>query len=262
MLRDWLKFVYDPKNKIKRISNVDDLVSLMDKNNRISNNTEQQIGSILHLEGATGIDTELNRLYIYYDCGLRSMSVTWNEQNQFATGAGRDNDKNRGFTAEGLDLLDVMENLGIIIDVSHLNDMSFWDVVNNTNSPIIASHSNLRKWAEHPRNLTDEMVQTIANTGGSIGINFCKGFLSTKENHSANHRCIIEMINHVIELSNISSVHIGSDFDGCTIPDDMKDITSITTIFDELESEFAIDQKDIDKIKRENIMRVMKKVWK
>ncbi|MFV2016502.1 MAG: dipeptidase, partial [Candidatus Heimdallarchaeota archaeon] len=221
MLRKWLEFTTNQSNKLIKIENSLQLDLLLEERKQTNQQLDYKIGAILHFEGASGIDTELNRLYIYYNCGLRSMSVTWNEQNQFATGVGPDNDHTRGFTPEGLDLLSTMNDLGIIIDVSHLNDKSFWDVINHTNGPVIASHSNLRKFADHPRNITDEMVQAIADCGGTIGINFCKGFLSTKDTHKANHRCALEMIREVVDLTGTSSVNIGSDFDGCTLPEDM-----------------------------------------
>ncbi|MHA2090555.1 MAG: dipeptidase [Candidatus Kariarchaeaceae archaeon] len=260
MLREWLEFANDPLNKIIRVTNFQELTQLQEE--RSLGGDDQYIGAILHLEGAAGIDTELHRLYIYYDCGLRSMSVTWNEENQFATGAGRSNEKNRGFTKEGLDLLSAMEDLGVMIDVSHLNDKSFWDLVNHTNSPIFASHSNLRKFAEHQRNLADNMVHAVADTNGSIGINFCRGFLSTNEDHPANQGCAREMIREVINLTDLKHVHIGSDFDGCTLPDDMKDITSTTSFFASLGEELSLSANELDRIKHENIKRIMRDVWK
>lgn len=128
------------------------------------------------MEGAAGLDTSLNPLFIYHACGLRSLGLTWNEKNQFATGA--DGNSERGLTHEGLDLVSAAQDLGIIIDVSHLNDRSLQDLLDKTRKPLLASHSNLRKWADHKRNLSDDFVKAIADTGGSIGLNFCANFLS------------------------------------------------------------------------------------
>lgn len=261
MLRKWIEFITNKSNALMKIENAGQLDLLLEKRRLTSTIGDHKIGAILHFEGASGIDTELNRLIIYYDIGLRSMSVTWNEQNQFATGVGVDNDHTRGFTQEGLDLLSMMNDLGIIIDVSHLNDKSFWDVINHTNGPVIASHSNLRKYADHPRNITDEMVIAISDSGGSVGMNFCKGFLSTKETHKANHRCALEMIREIINLTGTSSVNIGSDFDGCTLPEDMKDITDMVSFFSELQTELSLTNQDLIRIQYNNLIRIIKNVW-
>ncbi len=255
MLRKWIEFANEPKNKIQRIISKPDL-----KNHYDNWQENKSLGAVLHFEGAAGIDTELNRLYIYHEMGLRSMGVTWNEQNQFATGL--DGDPLRGFTKEGFDLLSAMEDLGIIIDVSHLNDLCFWDVVNTTNSPIIASHSNLRGVADHPRNLTDEMVQAIVDTGGSIGMNFCNAFLSTEEGSPATRDHVFHMINEVIGLSDVNHVHIGSDFDGCKVPDDIKDVSTMTSFFTDLQAKYSMSDADIRKIESGNMIRIMNEVWK
>ena len=172
--------------------------------------------------------------------------------------------ESRGLTQLGKDFLDVLESLGIIIDVSHLNDKSFWDVLSYTNGPIIASHSNLRKRADHKRNITDEMVMELAKTGGGIGINFCKGFLSIdQEKHPANRHCIQEMIKEVINLTgSYDSVMIGTDFDGSTVPDDIKDVTSMPDFFSELQERLQCSEQELDQIKYKNIMKIIEKVWK
>ncbi|MDH5645910.1 MAG: dipeptidase, partial [Candidatus Heimdallarchaeota archaeon] len=227
MLKDWIIMTNDPNNHFIRINQYQDLEKHL---NLLKTGSTDKIGSVLHFEGAAGIDTELNRLYIYYDLGLRSLGVTWNDTNQFATGV--PGPIERGFTKEGLDLLDALNSLGIMVDVSHLNDTSFWDVINHSTGPVFASHSNLRKYADDPRNLTDEMVIAISDTGGSIGINLCKGFLSTDQaKHPANMGCAVSMIKEVIGLTSINSVHIGTDMDGCTLSDDLLDITSMPTFF-------------------------------
>jgi membrane dipeptidase len=260
MLRDWIQFTKEPRNNFYQIKNINDVKSHQDhwKNTK---SEERNIGTVLHFEGAAGIDTELNRLHIYYEVGLRSMGITWNETNQFATGA--DGPKDRGLTKEGKDLIEAMQDLGIIIDVSHLNDKSFWDVIGLARSPVIASHSNLRVYADHRRNLSDEMVIAIKDTGGTIGINFCRGFLSTDENqHKANRGCVKSMISRVISETSINHVHVGSDFDGCQVPEDMGDITIMPTLLEEIKREENLSDEEITKIAKDNILRIMRSVWK
>ena len=259
MIREWLYHTSQPENHLFRIKNKTHL----EKHIPLWNKTpkkEKNIGAVMCLEGAAGIDTELNRLYIYHDLGLRSMGITWNEQNQFATGVL--GDKNRGFTKEGLDLLSAMEDLGIIIDVSHLNDKSFWDAVNNTNAPLIASHSNLRSIADHPRNLTEEMAIAIKETNGTIGVNFHSGFLSTNKEEKPTIDFIVKMIKRIIEIVGIDHVHIGSDFDGSTPPKDIRDVSVMPVVFQQIQNSLGLTNQELEKIKNGNILRVIRNVWK
>ena len=258
MLSNWIKMVNDPRNKLWRIESMDDIKVLIDSRKRTTNISDREIGIVLHFEGASGIDTDLNRLYIYHDVGLRSMSLTWNEENFFATGQAQG--ENRGLTEAGKDLLSSMEDLGIIIDVSHLNDRSFWDVLSNTNSPILASHSNIRELADSRRNLTVEMAQALVDTGGSIGVNLYKGFLNT-EAEKASSNDALQMYEKIIEIGGTSSVHSGADLDGATLPSDMKDITSLPPLLNRVQEELILPEDDMQKIRHGNVMRVMKHYW-
>lgn len=256
MMRNWIEYFLHRSDHITQITSLNELEAhiLHFKQNSPD---QRNIGALLHFEGAAGIDPEFNRLYIYHQLGLRSMSLTWNETNQFATGA--DGPADRGLTLEGRDLLDKMEDLGILIDVSHLNDKSFWDIIDHTNGPVFASHSNLRVYCDHKRNLDLEMVEAIANTGGSVGVNFCKGFLSLdQESHPANLGCAVSMITRIIEETSIDNVHIGSDFDGCTIPEDMKDIRGVENLFEKLRHDLDLSEFDLKKIQHGNMLRLIR----
>lgn len=256
MMREWIQYYKHSESPIFQVTNMREYE--VHKNHFQNTSKEaRNIGALLHFEGAAGIDTELNKLYIYYELGLRSMSLTWNEINQFATGVGDGSHLERGLTREGKDLLDAMESLGIMIDVSHLNDPSFWDVSDHSNKPIFASHSNVRSMCGHKRNLTEEMVQVIADSGGTVGVNFCKGFLHD-ESDQATLQTVVAMIDKIVDLVGIDHVHIGSDFDGCSLPDDMKDITSVSKLFDKLSSELELDQSELEKIKFGNMERIMR----
>ena len=259
-LNRWLQITADGKNHLRRIKSVFDVTTLIDDFNSREIN-QREIGAIMHLEGAQGIQT-FDQLYIYYEIGLRSLGLTWNEENQYATG--QLGNSSRGLTPQGKDLLDVLESLGIIIDVSHLNDKSFWEVLANTNGPIIASHSNLRKWADHKRNLTDEMVLELSKTGGGIGINLCKGFLSVDQTkHPANRHCAQEMIKEVVHLiGGYDSVMMGTDFDGCTIVEDIQDVSYMPNFLEELQNDLSCSTDQLNNIAYNNIIRIMSKIWK
>lgn len=258
MLADWVKMVNDERNKIRKITSLKQIQKLIVDREGVKD-IEREIGVVLHLEGAAGIDSELSRLYLYYEIGLRSMSLTWNEENQFATG--QEQGENRGLTIEGKDLLSAMEDLGIIIDVSHLNDKSFWDVINNTNSPIMATHSNVREIANHKRNLTRDMVQAIHDTKGSIGVNLYKGFLSTNPDAATPYDAV-KMFGEIIQITDVNTIHMGADLDGADLPDGILDITSLPGLFNSIRDEFSLSDVEMKKIKTENVIRIMKKIWK
>ncbi|OLS26354.1 MAG: hypothetical protein HeimC3_09040 [Candidatus Heimdallarchaeota archaeon LC_3] len=259
-VRRWLDLVSNPDNHLKKITSYFDLQTLINERKSQKIFEEREIGAIMHIEGSAGIDTSLNRLYVFHECGLRSVGLTWNEANHFATGA--DGDPNRGLTSEGKNLISAINDLNMILDISHLNDKSFWDVMKYTNISILSSHSNLRKYADHKRNLTNEMVQEIAKSNGSIGINFCKRFLSTKEDHPPNRFCAMEMIREIINITGSTDhVHIGSDFDGCSIPDDVKDISTMSKFFVELKERLHLEKLDIEKIQYKNVERIIKTIF-
>ncbi|RMG21848.1 MAG: hypothetical protein D6732_26515 [Methanobacteriota archaeon] len=258
MLKEWLVWTRNPENKLVRIRSMNDLEKL-EQRRRSQKEKEREIGAVLCLEGAAGIDSELNRLDIYYEIGLRSMGLTWNEENQFATGQAQGN--GRGLTAEGKNLVTRMEELGIIVDVSHLNDTSFWNLMDIVSKPVIASHSNVRELADHPRNLTKEMVEAVQSTGGTIGINFYKAFLET-DPEKAGINSIIRMFEAVIDIADTKTVHVGADLDGCTLPPDLKDITDIPKVLDRVQEELSLTNQDMERIRTGNIKRVMTKVWK
>ncbi|MCE7734424.1 MAG: hypothetical protein GPJ54_06065 [Candidatus Heimdallarchaeota archaeon] len=259
VLRKWLNMVNNPQNQFQRIYKYSDIETLSIDRAKSNSKSENKIGIVLHFEGAAGIDSELNRLYIYYDVGLRSMGITWNETNQFATG--QEGNKDRGLTSYGFDLLDAMEGLGIMIDVSHLNDKSFWDVANNSNSPIYASHSNVRRIANHNRNLLDDMITTIADSGGSIGINLYKAFLEN-DPEKASIDSAVNMAREIVNLTGPNHLHMGADLDGATLSDDLTDIRDIPRVFDKIEENLELNSQEMNLIKRENVMRLMKNVWK
>lgn len=258
MMANWIRYyLYDPEAKITQITNLKEL------NDHIAHfsatpEAQRSIGNLLHFEGAAGIDSGLNKLYIYHKLGLRSMSLTWNETNHFATG--QENRTDRGLTEDGKNLLSAMVDLGIMIDVSHLNDASFWDVHGSSNAPIFASHSNIRtEVSSHMRNLTPEMAQAIADSGGTIGVNFCTGFLRDDKEVSIN--TVVDMYSTVLDLVGPKHVHVGSDMDGCTLPDDMKDITAMPELFTKLQADLSLTESELEGIASGNMVRMMKSYW-
>ena len=156
-----------------------------------------------------------------------------------------------------------MQSLGILIDVSHLNDKSFWDVQSHCNMPIFASHSDVRKRAGHMRNLTDDMIKAIGESGGTIGINFADLFLYSGKDRKAIRQDAFEMAREIISLTGSTDhVHIGSDFDGATMPEDIKDISTMPDFFNNLQTYLDLSDEDIEKVQYKNMLRLIKNCWK
>ncbi len=248
---DWFKLVNELENELQQIKKVEDLDQCKKDN---------KIGAILHFEGSGGIDSEFHNLRNYYRLGLRSMGLSWSNLNKFSTGVGKNSE--RGLTAEGRELVKEMEILGIIVDVSHLNEKSFWDVIEIASKPIIASHSNAFSLCNHIRNLKDEQIEAIKDNNGTIGVNFVTSFLISKEKkNEITLETIKKHIDKIVELAGINHVSFGSDFDGATVPEVVKDVSYFTKLLKYLE-ENGYTSKELEKLSEENYRRVMKTVWK
>lgn len=171
---------------------------------------ENKINMIVGIEGLAHIKTDLDMLdYYYNEVFTRHSSLTWNESNELATGIRGDND--RGVTSYGKQAIKKMESLGMIVDVSHLNEKSFWDVIDVCSKPIIASHSNCKALCDVVRNLTDEQIKAVASTGGIICINSYRGFVAKEENCQTVLR-LAEHASHIAELVGVSHIGFGFDF--------------------------------------------------
>ena len=221
------------------------------------------------IEGLSGINGDTSQLYTLYNLGFRHASLTWNEENSFASGAAVE-DHNKGITLCGEKAIRTMEELGMILDVSHLNRRSFWDVVEIAKKPFIASHSNSDTLCKHPRNITDSQAKAIASSGGVIGVNACGEFLHKTAPTIDSY---IHHIEHFVRITDIESVGLGFDFCDFLSPE------QIDSNHDEFEVEVeglenvkysrdvlvrlrrrGFSQRDIEKIAYGNFLRVIKEV--
>ena len=255
--RQLLELVEEPKNEAMFIRKASDLEVA---------NKENKVGIIFHIEGVGGLDTEFHLLNILYRVGLRSFGITWSNLNIFGSGMSFDPntpEDTRGITAEGRELILEANKLGIIVDVSHLSDKSFWQVLDITKKPIIASHSSCRAISPHKRNLSDEMIQALADNGGMMGINFGNSFLREDCGRGSDtpYTKIIDHVDHVKNLVGPDYVAFGSDFDGTGVPDTVKDVTGFNKLIAEMEKRGYSDE-DINKICHGNFIRIFKDVWR
>ncbi|MGX6978667.1 dipeptidase [Vagococcus elongatus] len=226
-----------------------------------ANKAAGKMSGFLTFEDGRAINGDLDKLKKYYDFGIRLISLTWNYKNCF----GYPNSENpvvmnQGLTDFGKEAIPNMNDLGIIIDVSHLSDGGFYDVAKLSKKPFIASHSNYRGLSPHPRNLTEDMIRVLANKGGVTGINFCPKFLSS--DITSKESKVSDMILHIkkiIKFGGEECVAIGSDFDGVTGNLEISSVDKMPLLFESL-AKTGISSATIDKIAYKNAERVIKDI--
>lgn len=164
----------------------------------------------LSLEGAEGIQCDPGRLDTLYEMGIRMVNLTWNANNALAGCAKEDGP---GLTEQGREFVRRAQRLGIIIDVSHISDRAFWDVLETAERPVVASHSNSRKQCGHPRNLTDVQFRALCQQGGYAGINLYGAFL--EDHGNADFESVYRHMDHFLQLGGAGHIALGGDLDGC-----------------------------------------------
>jgi membrane dipeptidase len=166
------------------------------------------IAAILAFEGAEPLGQDLAALRLFYRLGLRMLSFAWMRRTAFGDGTW-ENDSRGGLTRLGRQAVREMNRLGIIADVSHASDQTTWDVLESSTQPVIASHSNVRAIRDHPRNLTDQMIEAIAASGGLVGVVAVASYIADSEPTIARWA---DHIDHVVQLVGIDHVGVGCDF--------------------------------------------------
>ena len=154
--------------------------------------------------------------------------------------------------------------LGILIDLSHLNEAGFWDVARVSDAPLVATHSNVHALCPVSRNLTDKQLDAIAETDGIVGLNFAVSFLHPEGSEDTSATTIETMIRHIdylVERIGINRVALGSDFDGTDIPDEMRDVTGLPKLLAALRA-CGYGEEELRKIAHENWLRVLRLIWK
>ena len=219
--------------------------------------------AILTTEEGAAIEGKLERLETLREWGVLIFGLVWNFENELCYPNSRDKEIMRqGLKDKGFDAIAECERLGIAIDVSHLNDGGFWDVVKASHKPFMATHSNARAITDVPRNLTDEMIHALADKGGVMGLNLCPAFLSdipegTNEEDAESR--ISDMIRHVEHIHKVGGedvLAIGSDFDGIYGRLEIPSPDYFHLLFDALERR-GMAPSVIDKMKERNALRVL-----
>ena len=183
------------------------------------------VALMLHIEGAEAIDEDFAALEVLYAAGLRSLGPVWSRSNIFGHGVPFDfpgsPDTGPGLTDLGKELVQRCNQLGVLIDLSHMNEQGFWDVQKLSRRPLVATHSNVHALCPARRNLTDKQLDAIAESGGLVGLNYGVGFLRSdgdKQNPDVSLDLMVDHIAHLVEKLGEDGVALGSDFDGATVP--------------------------------------------
>lgn len=177
------------------------------------NESEGKVSAVVTIEEGGILNNKMERLDNIYDKGVRLITLMWNYENCLGYPNSRDDGiMQKGLKPFGIEVVEQMGKKGMIVDVSHASDGSFWDVMKHAKGPVVASHSNCRSLCNHPRNLSDEMIRALADKGGVAGLNLYGAFLGTEDESR-----IDEMAAHIVHMINVGGSEfaaIGTDFDG------------------------------------------------
>ena len=244
--------------KVKVVRSVDELSACL---------SSGVMAAICHFEGAEAIDADLNALEVYYKAGLRSLGPVWSRPTIFAEGVPfrfpHSPDTGPGLTDLGKALVKKCNRLGIMLDMSHLNEKGFWDVAKLTDAPLVATHSNVHALCAATRNLTDKQLDAIRESDGMVGLNFGCGFLRDDGESNADTPLdvLVRHIDYLVGKLGIDRVGLGSDFDGATMPLELSDVSKLPNLIARL-GKSGYDEASLRKLGHENWVRVLSKTWK
>jgi membrane dipeptidase len=288
-LRDAMQSLFDKhKDKIEHATTAADIERIVKSG---------KIAAFLTVEGGHTIDDDLRVLRMYYQLGIRSMTLTHSHNNNWADSS-TDEPIHNGLTDFGKKVVREMNRLGMIVDVSHVADKTFFDALEITTKPVMCTHSSMRALSDVPRNVTDEMLWALAKNGGVIGITFGEGFVNPKDAEllradikvetnapllsgralddyaaedvrtlfgtrvkvASTVEDVADHIDHAVKIAGIDHVGIGSDFDGISgPPNGLDDVSKMPALVAVL-LERGYKERDVKKILGENTLRVIREV--
>ncbi len=228
---------------------------------------EDILAAILHFEGAEAIDPGLDALEVFYQAGLRSLGIVWSRPNAFAEGVPfrypHSPDTGPGLTGAGKALVRACNRLGIMLDLSHLNEQGFWDVARLSDAPLVATHSNAHTISPSTRNLTDKQLAAIKASEGLVGLNFSVGDLREDGHNDPDipFAKIVDHIDYLVEQLGIDCIALGTDFDGTRVPLEIGDVTGLPKLIEALR-ERGYNGEALRKLAYKNWIRVLRKTWK
>lgn len=219
---------------------------------------QNKIAAVIGVEGGHHIENSIDKLVNLYNAGMRYMTITWNNSTDWAVSAQDSRSTTVGLNDFGKQVIRTMDSLGIIIDVSHTGIKTIQDILQETQNPIVATHSGVRALRNHYRNLYDWQIQDIANSGGVIGVVFYPYFLNGSSN--AGIQDVIAHIDYIKNLVGIDYVAIGSDFDGIeVVPLGLEDTSKFPNLTEAL-FDHGYTKEEVEKILYKNFKRVFEQV--
>ncbi len=240
-------------------ANPDKCALVTDYDTLCAANSEGKTGLFLTIEDGRSVHGKLDKIKKYYDKGVRLISLTWNYENCFGFPNSFEADTmTRGLKPFGKQAVEYMNDLGMIIDVSHLSDGGFWDVAKLSQKPFVASHSNARSMSAHPRNLDDDQIKALAKAGGVMGLNFCPPFLG----HilACTDSRVSDMVRHIMYIYNLGGEDIlalGTDFDGIGGNLEIAVPGQMDLLWNALK-QAGLTEQQIEKMQWQNALRVIK----
>lgn len=223
------------------------------------NSAEGRMSAVLTMEDGKAVDGKLENLKRYYEMGFRAITLTWNFSNCFGTPCSKEAAvMKEGLTDFGKEAVSYMQELGIIVDVSHLSEGGFYDVADICKRPFVATHSNCIALGPHPRNLTDAQIRVLGCLGGVTGINFSPEFLNEDiESNESTVERMAKHARHIADVGGVECVGLGSDLDGIRGNLEISDCSKVQLLVDGLKKE-GFMESEIEKIFYTNVLRVMK----
>lgn len=237
------------------------------------NEAKGKLSAMLTVEEGAVCKGEVEKLRKLYEMGVRMMTLTWNYPNEIGfpnLDCAREEEKDflyiadavNGLTERGKEIVSVMEELGMIVDVSHLSDAGFYDVAECTKKPFVASHSNARSMCRCVRNLKDDMLRKLADRGGCTGLNYCPDFLTEVphgEKNPGTVEAVVEHAKHIVNVAGVEVLGLGSDFDGIDGHAQLQGVQSMELLWDAMHKG-GFTQAQLDKIFYQNVLRVYQDV--
>lgn len=224
------------------------------------------LAMVAHIEGADGFDDDGEVLQAFWQAGVRSIGPFWNLANVFGEGVTGtfpgSPDSGPGLTEAGKRLIAAANRHHMVIDVSHMNQKAFYDTAHLSTAPLVATHSNAHALCAQPRNLTDQQLDTIRDSGGIVGVNFGNAFLRRDGKRDADTAMtqIVSHIDYLVTRMGVDRVALGSDFDGISVPDELGDVSGLPRLYALLRS-LGYTELSLQKLAWGNWQRVLRRIW-
>jgi membrane dipeptidase len=253
-----LRIERESQGRVRVCRNVDDIRQSLN---------DGVLAPVLHIEGAEAIDPDFELLEVLHEAGLRSLGPVWSRSNAFGHGVPfrcpSSPDTGPGLTDLGKELVRACNRLGILIDLSHLNERGFWDVAAISGAPLVATHSNAHALSPHSRNLTDKQLAAIRETGGMVGINFAVSFLRPDGSRDADAtlELVVEHLEYILQRVGEDGVGFGSDFDGARIPAGIGNAAGLQNLVEVMRAR-GFGEPLIEKVCFKNWLRVLGQTWR